>query len=143
MTDATTLQELLRRVEGATGADREIDLEIGLALAGWKHLPIDASGNEWLKADDGYWAWPPRPGQDWPSFTESMDATLGLVERALPDWRWCARTDETRGAYCNVGASSEYGSPCFPKYAATPPLAVLASLLAALIAQANAPQESA
>lgn len=86
---ADRYEELRKRVEAATGPDREIDLLIGLTIDGWqigdlidgRFAPIlggtlvrDSSGNINVAA----------PGGMYPAPTESIDEALALVERMLP-----------------------------------------------------------
>lgn len=66
MADKAQLESLLERVRAATGPDRELDYAVSrfadgeLARHSSLHLP----------------------------YTASIDASLALVERLLPGWRW-------------------------------------------------------
>lgn len=80
----TPLTDLLRRVEGATGPDRELDADVLAALLdarrerGYHNAnAMRAKGSADLPARD-YWR---RCG---PLVTASVDAALALVERVLP-----------------------------------------------------------
>ena len=129
MPDRAELERLLKRVEGATGPDREID---------------------WLLTFDGAEA----PME----YTASIDAALGLVERCLPGWFWLVRAPEddcrVPGKFFANLQSPDYRAEAYEAggsfrvnhlagsegfaYAETPPLAILAALLRALIAQSEA-----
>lgn len=89
----TDLTGLIERLEKATGPDREIDRDIGLAIDGWVYLPDDHEvalrfpEYPWLQAHneifaDSDGALPPA------AYTESIDDALALVERKLPGWQW-------------------------------------------------------
>lgn len=80
--DASTssLDDLLRQVEAATGPDREIDRLIAI----WQYPELAL----WPATDDGGWASPMwgkiRPAD---AYTASVDAALALVERAGDGYR--------------------------------------------------------
>ena len=110
---------LLARVEGATGAYRELDIEIGNFL-------------------------PPKGGwydEDFiPEYTDDIDAALALVAKVLPGWEWLVRRKGGDSYFANIHAPDvipNEGGECFPAIAASPALAILAALLAALIAQSE------
>lgn len=68
----------------------------------------------------------------WPSWTQSIDRALNLVERVLPGWGWCMRTDSDGTCFANVFP----GEPNIDRiyydiYAATHPLALCAAVLKA------------
>lgn len=89
MSDA--VKDLLERLRGATGPDRELDGAIVLALGGPPEtaLPFQADV-AWTYRGGGEWFTPsPRSiGLDivWkcPPYTASLDAALALVEAKLP-----------------------------------------------------------
>lgn len=82
MTDIASMEALLAKCEAATGPDREIDGAVAL-LNGWTC--------EKMKGDQHpYWR---KPGvtvywnrAELPSYTESIDAIVALIERELPGW---------------------------------------------------------
>lgn len=133
-----TLSELRKRVEGASGPDREMDLDLALALGlaptgeMWKRRKgrYNQGGHPELREDRS-----PAPGP-WPTFTakpysSSLDAALSLVERKLPGWVWSV--DSAVGlqpAACWMEEAG--GHQSFAATASTPALAVLAALLTAL-----------
>lgn len=88
MDDAMSeLQELIGRVEKATGPDREIDARVTVHFDTQTRLPNDGIvGPGWvIKADHGY--------IQSPHYTASLDAVVQLVERELPGWNWERRID--------------------------------------------------
>lgn len=117
-----TLPQLLARVEAATGPDRALDLDIARTLApdvivskqyGGAGSPVEAFT---------YW-----------KYTESVNAILALIDRALPGawWRVEHRDPEkhTDWATCGPPGAQEQAD------AATPALALCAALLKAKIAE--------
>lgn len=151
------LQALLKRVQAATGPDRELDADMDEALRiGLPHLPAWAWQNfpQWKNISGGRVCCLHRDGShglNWSSleFTASIDAALALVERVAPgglldltlgyepgaaDRAWPAVTlrfypDGVRVDGKQYHAVIE-GAP-------TPPLAILAALLRALISQSE------
>lgn len=130
------LTELLRRVESATGSDRELDRLIGEALDVEQGLSGDVVGL-------GY-----------PKLSHSLDAALALTERLLcpalldvgGSWEpndkavwpaWTVRWYPSRADRDGKSWHAQIGS------AATPALALLSALLKALITQASTPTGSA
>lgn len=114
------LTELLGRVEKATGPNYALEVELATALE-------PARANYTL---------PP------PNYTASTDGALSLVERMLPGWR-SEHVQSSDGTWwdCYLGPigtvpveanSTDRGMP-------TLPLAILAALLRALIAQQAKP----
>lgn len=65
MTDSTDLDGLIGRLEGATGADRELDCEIWCQMFAPDVVAVDF-------------------GINFPSYTASIDASLALVKVKLP-----------------------------------------------------------
>lgn len=102
-----TIAELLERVEGATGPDRELDAAIECALA-----------STWGSAIN------PRP------YTASLDAALALVERVRPGWTWEGGRDPAKASWAYLYAKID--GPTFSASAPTPALALLAALLRSL-----------
>jgi hypothetical protein len=107
----TDLQALLERVKAATGPDRELD-----------------------RAIDDYFD-PMHIGALRP-VTASIDAALALVERRLPRWNWIV-SDRATCVLRPANGKDENRSwiQWREANARTPPLAILAALLTALIAQ--------
>lgn len=133
MTDLSALQ---RKVEEATGADRELDCEIARVLLGYVKDPVRP--DRWIDAAQEVSGNQSVMVRRW---TDSLDAALSLVARLLPGWAWAAINDQ-RGcaAYVHNKESHFVGMAATPNpkkrwhecRAATPPLAVLAALLSAL-----------
>lgn len=127
----TDLQSLLSRIEAASGPDREIDRAIGFALDGWTvrnditgYTDCDAivTGDGNVFVDD--------PGGMYPSFTESLDAAVALVEKMLGN-RW--------NVYGVGQAVIHIDDDEFVRDAgATPALALCAALIKALIQSRSA-----
>lgn len=71
MTDLTTLRDLEKRLEEATGPDRALGFKLSIALQAPKY---DGTAEQWFgnKSDP----------------TRSIDAAIDLVERVLPDAEW-------------------------------------------------------
>lgn len=148
-----TLQSLLTRAQQATGASRAIDFELHILLVGAAVWPAtDMRGRitnphskmsdylgayrEVIDADDQDF--------DFPRYTASVDAALGLVERVLPGWfvgnicqtdygRWYATVTRGPPSLATYHAQS--------KTVATPALALICALLSAKIAEASTPHE--
>jgi len=142
MSDLTSLRE---RIGKATGADRELDALIICAL----RLPIshesyannwagpwkvgrndygDVRVEWWRDIDDG--DGPEFYTQAFPAYTSSLDAALGLVEATLPGAEW-----EMTNLYGICRARIELNrsdAQWSDGEGATPALALLAALLAAL-----------
>lgn len=104
---SSALSDLLLRVEGATGPDREIDFAITNAL-----VP------DWAIYSDARCF-----------FTSSLDAALALVTRVLPGWAgWKLERLASGRPWSRVYSSKGAWSAT----AATPALALLAAMLKAL-----------
>lgn len=143
---SAALRGLLERVEAATGPDRELDRDISVAV-GFLHVG-DRGRLYMIAPDDGGHIYGGL-GDDIliPRLTEKIDAAVALVERVLPEWVWQIErqlTYEGRPPFfadistvdnCRGRNGTETGSA----YAATPPLAILAALLRALIAKDPTP----
>lgn len=129
MTELQELQSLLERVEKATGPDRELGVDILIGIGGWSCSEdfelSDHEGKVWSRAIS-----PRKRPNPWEHMNPalSIDAALALVERVLPGWDWEIELDEHGAAVFlrpdRVHADGE-----------TVPLAILAALLKALIAQ--------
>jgi hypothetical protein len=84
MTDLTALISALER---ATGPDRELDLEIGLAFGGWSYVDMPPHGKMIFVPDEkSYYI--DHPGSLYPSYTETVDAALAFMLAQLPGWDW-------------------------------------------------------
>lgn len=148
------LEQLLERVKAANGPDRELSRDIYEAVTGecvhrkYSRQCVGEDDDYELVCDDCHtetWG----ESSKWAKLTTSMDAALSLVERVLPE-RWLESLRELRtpiiyrgdehpplGAYeCSLQLRTG-GWLCTGR-AATPPLAILAALLTALIAQKQA-----
>lgn len=124
------LPSLLTRVQAATGPDRELDEAIGKWLWAKGYNPWDCFNYNKDRDVHG------KP------FTSSIDAALALVEKLLPGWRYAmasvvlGKDEHDHVPWC--GLAGPYSSCTFNDHegrATTPPLAILAALLSALIAK--------
>ncbi len=115
------MRELLERVEAANGPDRELDAGIVVGLG------LDNTCPFWLHSYDR--TTPVR-------ITASVDAALALVERVLPGHRVALFTNGGgEGPTCVIMFESDPVKA--DERAPTLPLAILAAMLKALIAQAD------
>lgn len=131
-----TLQELYARLDKATGPARELDFAM-LTTLGWKnrgpggrflHCPFDDC--RVIQREDGVWI----EEKHAPTLTASIDAALGLVERLLPGVKWYVNNElggDIKGAECFLVPCNAGGYET--EFAPTAPLAILKSLVAALI----------
>jgi hypothetical protein len=101
------LEQLLERVRAANGADDCLDYAIYLQFRELIGLQ---------------------------SYTSSIDAALALVERVLPGW-FGEDGRHTWGSHAILYTGEGRGRARIECYAPTHPLAILAALLSALIAQ--------
>lgn len=125
------LRELSERLEKATGPDRQLGVDIRVALG---TLEVDENGY-FVEPDDGYFFGQRIPCHEDP--TASIDAALALFERLLPEMK--PRLDfDARSRCClyretgmTIGAMA--GDWSFYAEAETIPIAILRALVAALI----------
>ncbi len=145
------LGELLARLEAATGPDRELDFELHISLIEDAVWPVTdrrgrvtnpnsrmsdylATYRDVINADDQDF--------DFPRYTASLDAALGLVERTLPNWLWkvaCAGDDRPERFDAllmapHIAARDIYGE------GKTPALALLTAMIRALLANTSPSQ---
>lgn len=125
----TSLDDLIERVEAATGPDRELDADIWEAVGlapnlgngpyNWKRFP-SASYHQ----SDGNSQW--GNNQQAPFYTASIDAAVGLI---APNCDWLINR---RGNYACIWESKESdGDRRWEANAATIPLALLFAILRA------------
>jgi hypothetical protein len=128
------LKDLLARIEGAAGEDRTLDVRLVAKIR---------QVGEWSDADIEYACTDPDRICYPPKYTASIDVALGLVEYTLPGWHWLIRNWEGDQSFANIhapGTSPNEGDPYFDFIAPTAPLAILGSLLKALLASQPADQ---
>lgn len=138
----STLEELLRRVEGATEGSRELDADLWIAVG---PRPMGDNFAHWIHDWEPGWEPGPYAGAvqmvenggvfTSPEFTASLDASLALVTRVLPGSGWQITNTGGSSSYCMISQRSEAGDHTGD--GATPVLAVVAALLKALISQAE------
>ena len=133
------LNELVERLKAATGPDRFLEEDIAQELEeGW-------SWNDSIRSFHTPNGFQDRP----PEYTASIDAALALVERKLPgscvlvgDYKglanpamWGGKYQNAKG-WCSLSPNDEAMSS-HRAHAETPPLAILAALLAVLSLDSN------
>jgi len=115
------LEALKLRVQEATGPNRGLDAAIWYALVE-RPAPGDKIDRDMVGR--------------WPNYTSSVDATLALVERALPGWEWHCLFNPLHGdsGFSYAGLTPPDGSTgasvALP--GKRPAIALLAALLTAL-----------
>jgi len=125
------MTSLTTRLQEATGLDRELDFAIGFELAGWTR--VERFGDTYIRTPDGN-IYADAYGGMAPSFTESVDAALELVERKLPGWSWAFFNHFKKGtctAFICDGPVIDLVEAT-EAHAPTAPLAILAALISAL-----------
>ena len=135
---ASNLTDLLARLEAAEGADRELGFQVICAALGGEYLGL--CNSETLSL--GYKMRLPNRvvcsslvAGDEADVTASLDASLGLVERVLPGWKWGLDTfgsGESQLPFAMLWLSDERHEWA---RAPTPALAMLCAMVKALVAQ--------
>lgn len=127
------LTDLITRLEGATGPDREIDAEIAVALSddpdAWV---VNPSPQRVFSGVPGCWTDGPHKIHLAPEYTASLDAALSLVAEKLPGSMWRIGFDPDDGS---MKAEFVTAAPECRRVVAnhdTPALAVCLALLRAL-----------
>lgn len=142
--DIEAVRALLARVETASGPSFDLDRAIGLVIGGWKRIDL-GSGHAMLCNSDGG-SFPDDPGSiSGESFTSSLDAAVALVERVLPGWWWNLSAYEP-GKYEAFINPPEFQDPdehpCGMGMEASPAKSLVRALLHALIARAEAGEQT-
>lgn len=123
------MDELIARLEAATGPDRELDAAIALAVGYTTYPDGYGDGNEWIDPQGNHLPRAVRMGAQPPKFTASIDAALTLV----PDGcLWGAGDEDCTGrpwAWCLPPGRS--WDDADNSYAATPALAICIAVLKA------------
>ncbi len=132
-----SISELIERVEGATGPDRELDAAI---CRHTRHTAEQPDGS-WLETFDGGYRHTINP----PALTASLDAALALCERVLPEaWPGFQRnrvTDPARAwsAWLEIFPEGAKDYDTYDFNAPTPALALILAMLQALQAKDPTP----
>lgn len=143
--DETALQELLERVKVATGPGhpplRYIDCHLWVLSKGGDARMVVCDSSEqdfvWERGIDGFWIRSVVKFRAVPKYTTSVAAALALVERCLPGAEMHITINHPKNEW--VTASIRVAPlKLVSGEEATLPLAILAALLTALIAQAEA-----
>lgn len=100
------IARLIKRLQGATGADRGLDAHIHAVV----HSLIDDPS-----------------GKDIPEYTATEPACFELIRRALPGWKWHVGYGP-KGVFPYAFVSNEHGER-FEARAPTVPLALLLALM--------------
>ena len=133
MVDKSTLEALLERVESATGPDRDIDEAAHAAL-----LP-DHEFGQLADAPEGVgcmmYRWPDGHQSSALRITSSIDAALALVERLLPGCIWSLEADACWIRVPTEDDVAEFQGNKSGMAGKWTPIAIVAALLKALIAQ--------
>jgi hypothetical protein len=133
MTDNTVLTDLLARVEGARGPDRELDRDLAEAL----YPELLTRERRVIQNDEFAWLLPAYGITRCERYTASLDAALALVSRALPEANCLGVelvVDKWDGYVSRNNVQSGHWL-CEANGKKTAPVAILAALLKALIAR--------
>ena len=126
---------ILNRLRSAERMDRDLDRDIGLAIDGWSYVDMPPHGKMlYVPHEQSYYV--DHPGSMYPSYTESIDAALALVQRMLPDYRVSLFTNGMGlGPCCIIMVGDE---PVISNvHSPTLPLAILTALFTAFEAEEN------
>jgi hypothetical protein len=134
MTNLEQCKSVLADLERASGADRDLEIRIATTVDGWTLERRGKDKKTWLYQDrDKSWSGRKDPSPygygAYPRLTNSLDATIALVERVLPGAHW--DVDKTGSAGIRIKDGPEVWNGPY----ATPPLALLTALFRALMAQ--------
>lgn len=142
----TDLTDLIARVEGLSGPDREIERDVWEALTGecvhreTKFVYLDDDERELECVACGADTYGKDP---WRGISASLDAVVALAERVLPGWGWGVAVIEARVTAMLVEPDTPDASLMTPwprrfestAPTPTPTLALLLALLRAVQAQ--------
>jgi hypothetical protein len=137
MNMASELSELLERVKAATGPDKILDRDILCVIDGWAYEKRARDRQPWMYGPKGERRDPPGVGVfGAPRCSASIDAALALTERMLPEANRRGVEQEADGWSAYVSRNGvKSGHWLVESIGKTAPLAILAALLSALIAQ--------
>lgn len=126
--DPKSLDDLLAKVQAATGANRWIDADLAALFSQVPerfHKRSERQPELWSDGGPGLNA------RTWtaPHYSQSIDAALALVEKVLPALVW---TIEHGACWLRILSDNDDGVAEFQGQGATTPLAILAALLSSL-----------
>lgn len=134
--DLTHLRALDERLRAATGADHSLDHDLALSLLG-KPKGLLADYQTYIWAIDGKIV-----SSKELRLTASTNAAKALTYKLFPGWKLLSghsfHTPDFVALLCPPTATDPSSSLCVSEVAPTEPLAILRSLVSALIAQAEA-----
>lgn len=137
--DVHSLSELIARVEGATGPDRELDALVEIAARNEEARRTGLEPKHWAKwvVSRDFWVEDPHTAYEPASHTRSVDSALALIERVLPGWSWSVRRsgfgDPADAELWNPRLQpSQYNSFQATNKFGSPALALILALLKAL-----------
>lgn len=135
------LEELIAALEKAEGFDRELDLQIGLLVDGWKlgYLSKDfvwseGLGTSFVKDHEGNIN-SAHPGGMYPSYTESLDEAVALVNRVLPATTMNVRIASDGSAHVQIFSHPEHRGLDPRGQHVTPAIALCIAVLRAKLGQ--------
>ncbi len=97
------IAELIKRVEGLTGPDREMDVMVVYAF----FPDIGPYNGQCIGDEPIFWHEPYRK-QPCPEFTASLDAVVALIERVRPGWGYAVRKKSIDPVSYDAGVASPY-----------------------------------
>lgn len=130
----TSPHDIIKRLEAASGPDRGLDRDIGLAIAGW-HYQHTAEHGDLIYVPEDDCLYPDHPGAMYPHLTESLGAAIALVERMRPGWSWEARRSgfgNGQAAIWNPMEQPAPGKTVRADHTSSPAIALLLALFRAL-----------
>jgi hypothetical protein len=139
MTNLEQCKSVLADLERASGADRDLEIRIATTVDGWTLERRGKDKKTWLYQDrDKSWSGRKDPSPygygAYPRLTNSLDATIALVERELPGWEWLRKSPGTMTVY-DPDIPEKTWAVHYDARGATPPLALLTAMFRALVAK--------
>lgn len=136
-----SLEDLIERVEGATGPDREIEARLWCLQEGREFRKVIWSDYKYPDGQKHWHSFRTNGGDvgchSVPKFTASLDAALALCERVLPGVWWLIGRGKLTAAEPEYGAQLMFGEDevLGVGEAPTPAVALILALLRALLSK--------